>query len=328
MILLVDGNNLAHRVFHTNSGSLTTKAGEPSGVILGVLNSIKGLIEKFPETTKVIMCWDGGRSEWRKELYPQYKAQRDYGKADPEKAKKYEGLWSQMESLHENLHIFGVNSIKVQGQEADDIIAVACNEITEQYNGEKHVMVITSDKDMLQLASDNVSIYTPYKDKVISPLNFYDETGVTQEAYLGYRALVGDTSDNIMGVPGIGDKTAKNLMNKWGHIDNILSSKGNDRQVLMKSKRTAKIFENQNLQVLGINNKIMNFKFVPYDVDVEDAINKALNVHLTGIEETRPSPVELNSRAVKDYFIRWQFLNNLTNYMTWIVPFMGLGEDE
>lgn len=311
MILLIDGNNLAHRVFHTNSGLLTTKDGEPSGVIRGTLGSIRGMLEKFPEVTKVIVVWDGGKADWRKEVYPEYKAQRDYGKDDPEKAERYAGLWSQIDTLNENLHKFGVNSIKVGGWEADDIIALIARK------AEIHTMVVTSDKDMLQLISDNVSVYSPYKDRVITPLNFEDETGVEFNAYIGYRALLGDPSDNIIGIPGIGEKTAQTLMKKWGHIDNILQSQGKDRDTLMKSKRTARIFEEENLQRLGINNKIMNFDYVPTD---NESVNSAVDRSLS-------SDPELKSKEIKDFFIKWQFLTYLTEYMTWVTPFLGLGED-
>ena len=74
MILLIDGNNVAYRAFHTPQGSLTTKQGEPTGVILGFLNSVKGYLEKFPEVTRVVVAWDGGKAKWRKEIYPDYKA--------------------------------------------------------------------------------------------------------------------------------------------------------------------------------------------------------------------------------------------------------------
>ena len=310
--MLIDMNNLAHRVFHTPQAMLSTKAGEPSGVILGVLNSIKGVIEKFPDTTKVIACWDGGRSEWRKEIYPLYKAQRDYGKTDVEKADNYEKLWKQMATLHEVLPMFNIRSVKVDKQEADDLIASACKILP----GTK--LIVTSDKDMLQLISSEVSVYSPLKDKVgkvIGMLDFYDETGVTQESYIGYRALVGDTSDNISGVPGIGDVTAKNLMSKYGHIDNLLNAQGEDKKALMKSKRTAKIFDEANLKVLGRNNKIMNFKYAQYDL-LDPAIMSAYEEQLY-----------VNSKNVKDFFIKWQFVQCLQNYMSWIVTFNSLGEE-
>lgn len=313
MVLCIDGNNIAHRVFHTRSGTLSTKDGTPSGVILGVMNSIRGYIENFPETEQVIVCWDGGRSQWRKDLYPDYKAQRDYGAQDEEKRKAYEGLWMQMEELHKFLPDMGVDSIKIQHQEADDIIA----SIARDDKSDKHVMIISSDKDMLQLVNDNVSMYSPYRDKITTPLNFFDETGVEMEAYVGYRALVGDSSDNIKGIPGIGEKTAKGLMDKYGHINNVLNAQGADKKALMKSKRTAKIFEPENLEVLGRNNKIMSFNFCEYD-KIQPEVSKALE----GNEEVR-----FNGDKFKEFCMEWQFVSVLSEYMSWSMLFSSLREE-
>jgi 5'-3' exonuclease len=309
MLILVDMNNLAHRVFHTPQGILTTKQGEPSGVLLGVLNSLKGMLDKFPEADDIIACWDGGRSEWRKSLYPDYKAQRDYGKQDEEKAEAYRGLWKQMNELHNILHLFNIKSIKVDGQEADDLIAGFC----AMAEGEK--IIVSSDKDLLQLISEDVSVAKPLRGgefKMIGISDFYTETGVTKEAYIGYRALVGDSSDNISGVPGIGEKTAKNLMDKYGHIDNILNAQGEDKKALMKSARTKKIFDTENLKVLGRNNKIMSFKFAQYD---------EMEKH---IQECLVKPYGYDQKEVKAWLMRWQFVSILANYISWIIPFRGL----
>ncbi|QMV48681.1 putative 5'-3' exonuclease [Bacillus phage phi18] len=314
MHMLIDGNNLAHRVFHTPQSSLTKKDGTPSGVILGVINSIKGLLEKFPDTEAVTVMWDGGRSEWRKELYPDYKAQRDYGEDDEEKAEAYQGLWDQIAELHKNLPKLAVDSVKLEGYEADDLIALMTKQL-ESLN--KNVLIVTSDKDMLQLVSEKTSVYSPYKDLVIGLSNFVDNTGVELSAYMGYRSLVGDTSDNIIGVPGIGEKTAQNLMKKYGHIDNILSSTGTVRKELMKSKRNARIFEPENLKRLGINNKIMNFNYIPKDEKIMEYIEL--------LSESIPEP--MNTSEFKRWVMEWQFLSIISNFMPWVTPFMALGEE-
>lgn len=308
MIIAVDGNNLAHRCFHTKQGVLTTKQGKPSGVILGVLNALKGYLEKFPETTRMIVCFDGGRSKWRKELYPEYKAQRSYND-DPEKKAKYEGLWAQLRELEDILPMVGVDSIKVDGQEADDLIAGICRFYADD---EDHVMIITSDKDMYQLVGENVSLYSPHRDTVISPLNFYEEVGVSVEGYVGYRALMGDTSDNIAGIPGIGPKTAMNIINKYGHIDKALNE---GREQLMKSKRTQKIFEPASLEILGINNKLMNFSYAKYD-EMAEAFTELLE-----------NPAMYDARGFREKLMEWQFVSILSNFLPWIHPFTNLGED-
>lgn len=315
MFIVVDGNNLAHRIFHTPAGELTKKDGTPSGVVYGIVNSIKGYLEKFPETERVIVAWDTkGGSKWRKALYPDYKANRDYGNDDEEKKLAYQGLFMQMEESHKMLHMLGVNSIKIDGYEADDIIALLADELTIR---NKHMMVITSDKDMLQLVSDNVSIYSPYKDKIYSPTNFFEELGVTKEAYIGYRALIGDTSDNISGIQGIAEGRAKKLMDEFGHIDNVLNAQGDSLKKLKKSVIFSRIFEPQGLRTLGINNKIMNFKFVPR----EDTILEDITFEVT----TQPV---VDSKSFRQWCIDWQLASILVNYLPFISVFNALGEDD
>ena len=317
MILVIDGDNLGHRVFHTPAGSLTTKAGEPSGVMMGVIKAIKGLIERFPETTKVIVTWDTkGGSNWRKVMSPAYKANRDYGKDDDEKKLAYQGLWAQMQECHTMLYMLGVDSVKVEGAEADDLMYLIATHplVTE---AKEHVMIVTSDKDMLQLINDQVSVYSPHRDKVISPIDFIDETGVTQEAYLGFRALVGDKSDNIIGIKGIAEGKAKKLMDEFGHIDNLLNAQGDAKKKLMKSKVFSKIFEPEGLQALALNNKIMNLKHAPNNEWANAEVMEALM-----------KVPEVNSKMFKQWLIRWQFASVLENYMPFITPFLGLGDDE
>ncbi len=309
MILIVDGNNIAYRSFHTPQGMLCTKAGEPTGVMLGVLHSLKVYLDKFQNASKVIVCWDFGKAKWRKEMYPEYKANRSYGD-NPEEKARFDGLFQQINQLDEFLPSLGVQSVKLKEQEADDLIYAVC----QMYKNEPK-MVITSDKDMLQLIDRTTTVYTPYKDKVISLLNFYEETGVTPEAYMGYRALVGDSSDNIPGVPGIGEKTAKGLMDKYGHIDNILNPTAENKALLMKSARTSKIFKPENLAIVGRNHRIMNFKYVNYD-DIKDEI-------IANISDKSV----VDSKAVKDFLVRWQFVSILTNYMPFILTFRSISEE-
>jgi hypothetical protein len=104
-------------------------------------------------------------------------------------------------------------------------------------------------------------------------------------------------------------------MDKYGHINNVLNAQGEDKKALMKSARTAKIFTQENLDVLGRNNKIMSFKYTEYD-NIDPVIIKAWNEELF-----------VNSKNVKEFFIKWQFVQCLQNYMSWIVTFKSLVED-
>lgn len=307
MILVIDGNNIIMRSFHTQQGTLCTKEGKPSGCIYGFLNSLKHYLELFSNVDKIICTWDGGRSKWRKSLYPEYKANRSYNDT-PEEKEKFDGLWEQINILHEFLPSLGVYSIRMPETEADDIIAAICR------NTEEQKIVVSADKDMLQLIDNTTTIYSPYKEKIISLINFYEETGVTLESYMGYRALVGDKSDNILGISGIGEKTAKNLMNKYGTIDNILSPTPEVAKDIKKSKRTAKIYDPINLRILGRNNKLMNFNYVNYE-DILPTVQGVLS-----------TKVQTDSKKVKDFLIEWQFVSLLANYTPFILSFKCLNE--
>lgn len=309
MILVVDGNNIAYRSFHTPQGNLCTKAGEPTGVMLGVLHSLKVYLDKFQNIDRVVVCWDFGKAKWRKDIYPEYKATRTYGD-DPEEKEKFQGLFRQIDILDGFLRNLGVHSVKIRGWEADDLIYSVCKIFPDH-----HKLVVTTDKDMYQLIGRDVSVYNPAptKDKIISPLNFYEEMGVTMEAYMGYRALVGDSSDNINGIAGIGEKTAKNLMDKYGHIDNILNPTAEVKKALMKSERTKKIFEPENLQILGRNHKIMNFKYVDY--------SEILSI----LQDKTSGEPQVDSQEVKSFLMRWQFVSILTNYMPFILSYRTIG---
>jgi DNA polymerase I len=313
MLLIIDGNNIAYRAHFTPQGSLTTKAGEPSGVIKGFLESTRGYLQNFPEIERVVVCWDTGKAEWRKAIFPEYKGNRDYGDDDPEKKESFENLWKQIDILHEILPKFGVQSIRLQNWEADDLVYRVSTMFGEEFS---HAMIVTSDKDMYQLVNDKVSIFRPGNGKkegvVLSPLNFKEIAGVEQEAYIGYKSLLGDPSDNIMGVPGIGEKTAANLINKYGHIDNLLADRDNIMKA--KAKRNKAIFEPANLKRIGLNHKLMNFQYVPENEEVSKLVIDALTCEVPNI----------STKEVKDVLIRWQFVSILTNLRPWITPFFGL----
>lgn len=309
MKLVVDISNIAYRSFHTPQSNLSTREGEPTGVMLGILNSLKMYIDKFQNVSKIVACFDGGKSAWRKSIYPDYKANRTYG-SDPEEKAKYDALFKQINTMYEFLPQLGVHCIKEKSYEADDIMYAVCKTLP----GNK--LVISSDKDFLQLVSEDISVYNLHKDKIISPLNFYEEMKIPLEAYMGYRALLGDPSDNIPGVPGIGNTTAKKLMDKYGHIDNVLNPSPEAKKELMKSARTKKIFDKENLHILGRNHRLMNFKYVDYS-DIKERMENHLYQEL---------PV--NSEEVKNFLMKYQFISILSNYTPFILSFRSVGADD
>jgi DNA polymerase-1 len=213
-LFLIDGNSLAYRAFFALPESIATSTGVPTNAIFGFASMlVKILTDYGPRATVVV--WDAG-SSGRKELYTEYKAQRS---TRPDLLKEQ---WPHLEPLVE---AFGYRNLRVDGYEADDVIA----SIAERARAaEPHipVMVVTGDRDAYQLVGDGVRIMTTSRG--ITDTRVYDREGVIErygippELVPDFIGLKGDTSDNIPGVPGIGDKTAAELLQRFGSLEAVL----------------------------------------------------------------------------------------------------------
>ena len=215
-LFLIDGNSLAYRAFFALPESIATSTGFPTNAIFGFASMlVKILTDYGPKATVVV--WDAG-SSGRKEVYADYKAQR---KGRPDLLKEQ---WPHLEPL---VDAFGYRNIAVKGYEADDVIA----SIAERAKAQSvPVMVVTGDRDAYQLVDDGVRIMTTSRG--ITDTRIYDREGVVErygippELVPDFIGLKGDTSDNIPGVPGIGDKTAAQLLQQFGSLEEVLSSVG------------------------------------------------------------------------------------------------------
>lgn len=332
MKLVIDANNLSYRAHSTQQ--LTTKSGEPVGAIYGTLQMLQSYLKKSegkwknklfeqlsetlkgetPNITDVVMCWDGGKSKWRKAYYPEYKAHREAKRAEktPEEREAYSALLSQMETLHENLPLLGVRSLKYKGWEGDDLI-FAVRDLTPK---DEICIIVSTDKDMLQLVDEKTFVWSPFKEILVTPENFFAFTGVSKPSYLTYRVLVGDSSDNIPGIKGIGDKKAKDLIIKYGNIEGIRVN----RDSLMKSKVTSRIFDEHH--IIDRNVKLMDMRHIPVmgftigDV-VEDGITQRVSKDLD-------EKLEFQSGLFKMFLMSKQFVSIISGYATWTQPFAEL----
>jgi len=215
-LFLIDGNSLAYRAFFALPESIATSTGVPTNAIFGFASMlVKILTDYGPKATVVV--WDAG-SSGRKEVYAEYKAQRS---SRPDLLKEQ---WPHLEPL---VDAFGYRNLKVDGFEADDVIA----SIAEQAKTSEppiDVMVVTGDRDAYQLVDDRVRIMTTSRG--ITDTRVYDRDGVIDrygippELVPDFIGLKGDTSDNIPGVPGIGDKTAADLLQRFGTLESVLDS--------------------------------------------------------------------------------------------------------
>jgi DNA polymerase-1 len=215
-LFLIDGNSLAYRAFFALPESIATSTGMPTNAIFGFASMlVKILTDYGPKATVVV--WDAG-SSGRKEVYSEYKAQRS---SRPDLLREQ---WPHLEPL---VSAFGYRNLKVDGYEADDVIA----SIAEQAKSSDppiEVMVVTGDRDAYQLVDADVRIMTTSRG--ITDTRVYDREGVIErygippELVPDFIGLKGDTSDNIPGVPGIGDKTAADLLQRFGSLEAVLDN--------------------------------------------------------------------------------------------------------
>ena len=308
--ILFDGNNTAYRANCVTE--LYTKSGERTSAIIGTLNITHSVINQLSDMYKlpvreVIYAFDNGHSKRRTNLFPGYKSNRKKDKTPEDEQWIYEFI-KQANVLYEKLPLFGIKTIRKCGWEGDDIIYGLSVELNKRYPDDI-VVIVSTDEDFHQLISQNVYLYSPVKQIIYTLENYEQLMGIPQNLFLTYKILKGDSSDGISGIHGIGEKTAKSLVNKYGSIDDILLSPDN-RDVLMKSKRTAKIFTPEGLQVLDRNNKLINLKDYVELFEIHEDLNNVLD-----------SEPFVDTRACKNFLIQYQLTSLLLKWNTWVETF-------
>lgn len=210
--IIIDGNSLMHRAFHAVPPTMNAPDGRPTNAVFGFIQMLIKLIEDFHP--KAIVCaFDAGIPDFRMEALGEYKAQRP---------SMDNMLREQFPMIEELLEAMSIPVIKLEGWEGDDILGTLS---TQAEAVGKEVFLITGDKDAYQLATDHVSIVTTKKGisdiVVYDPDAVVDRYGVTPEQVPDFLGLKGDSSDNIPGVPGVGEKTAASLLQKYGNLEGI-----------------------------------------------------------------------------------------------------------
>jgi DNA polymerase I len=258
-LFLIDGNSLAYRAFFALPESIATSDGRPTNAILGFASMLVKILADYGEVPTVVV-WDAGMSG-RKELSADYKAQRS---SRPDLLKLQ---WPHLRPLVE---AFGYRNISVEGFEADDVIAA----LVDQARGRGiPVMVVTGDRDAYQLVGDGVRIMTTSRG--ITDTKVYDRDGVVErygippELIPDFIGLKGDTSDNIPGVPGIGDKTAAELLQRFGDLEGVLSHVDD----ISGAKRKQNLTEHADAARLSKQLATM-VKDVPVELDFEAELGK------------------------------------------------------
>ena len=229
-LIIIDSNALLHRAFHALP-PLTNKKGQPTGAVYGYLLTLFKAIRDL-KADYVVACFDTKTKTFRHEEYKEYKAHRI---ATPD------GIISQIPMAKEILEAFKIPVFFKDGFEADDLIATIATTAAEKDNLE--IFILSGDLDNLQLVSDKIKVYTlgkGIKDTIIYDKNkVVERFGVTPEQMNDFKALTGDPSDNVPGVPGIGKKTAAEIIQKYGSIKNLYEELSTDTAVLKPKVKEA-----------------------------------------------------------------------------------------
>jgi DNA polymerase I len=213
-LLLIDGNSLVYRAFFALPESIATSKGQPTNAILGFASMLVKMITDVG-VKPTLVVWDAGMSG-REEVYAEYKGHRD---------SRPDLLQEQWPHMHPLVDAFGYENVKVAGYEADDVIATLARQAREHGI---EVSVLTGDRDLFQLIEPGVQVIATGRGvtdtKVYDREAVIDRYGIPPELVPDFVGLKGDTSDNIPGVPGIGEKTASQLLQEWGDLEGVLSN--------------------------------------------------------------------------------------------------------
>lgn len=208
--VLVDGSSYLFRAYHALPPLVNSK-GHPTGAIKGVINMIRRLERDYPES-KLVIIFDAKGKNFRHDLYPEYKANRPPMPDD---------LRCQIEPIHQIIQAMGLPLLIIPDVEADDVIGVLAREATES---QTEVVISTGDKDMAQLVSEHVTLINTMTDTAMDIQGVVDKFGVRPDQIIDYLALVGDSVDNIPGVPKCGPKTAVKWLTQFESLNGVIEN--------------------------------------------------------------------------------------------------------
>ncbi|CAB4593654.1 unannotated protein [freshwater metagenome] len=254
LIMALDGNSLAYRAFYALPDDMTNSAGQVTNAVYGFTTMLLTLLKEH-KPDGIVVVFDRPEPTFRHEAIPEYKAQRE---------KAPDILYQQLAMIRELLDVLGVEWHEMAGFEGDDLIATIAQKCE---NSGTDLIVVTGDRDSYQLVRDP-HIRVLYNKRGVSDYALYNEagiierTGVTSAQYADYAALRGDPSDNLDGIPGVGEKTAAKLINQYGDIDAVVAA-ANDQTPKLKAgllEHGERVKRNAGMMVLR--------RDVPMDIDV------------------------------------------------------------
>jgi len=262
LLILVDGSSYLFRAYHAMPAEMTNSSGEPTGAIYGVVNMVRKLMKDYAPS-HIAVVFDAKGKTFRDDIYAEYKANRPPMPDD---------LRSQIDPVHNIIKAMGLPLIVKEGVEADDVIGTLAVQATAQGID---TIISTGDKDMAQLVNEHVSLVNTMNNSTLDPQGVVDKFSVRPEQIIDYLALMGDSSDNIPGVPKVGPKTAAKWLNKYGSKDSIKQHADEIGGKVGESLR-------DNFDQLDLSYKLATIKcdvgleFAPADLDPEPPDYNAL----------------------------------------------------
>lgn len=263
MLTLIDGNSILFRAYYGVHSRLTRSDGTPTGAVYGFFNMVLPLLAAAKPNDSFICVFDASRISFRQDIFSAYKANRQETPAD---------LITQSYLVREGVAAMGIPVLCIPGVEADDVIATLAR---ENCNSHDATRVITSDKDLMQLVSDCVFLYDGMKEREIRQPEVLEKFGVRPDQVIDVQSLMGDSSDNVPGVPGIGPKKASELINQFGSLDALyehLDEVKNERiRTLLKDNKDS-AYISKKLVTLKTDVDLTGLKITPFIFNTPEAL--------------------------------------------------------
>ncbi|MDG2116561.1 MAG: DNA polymerase I [Porticoccaceae bacterium] len=259
-LILVDGSSYLYRAFHALP-PLTNSKGKPTGAVKGVINMMRRLQKDYPQSTHVVV-FDAKGKTFRDDMYADYKANRPPMPDD---------LRLQIEPIHKIIEAMGMPMLVIEGVEADDVIGTLAVQATA---AEQPVVISTGDKDIAQMVNEHISMENTMTNTVMDRAGVIEKFGIPPELIIDYLALLGDKSDNIPGVPGVGEKTALGLLQGIGGLDAIYENLDKVADLAFRGAKTMAPKLEEHREQAYLSYKLATIKT---DVDMPLAIDQLQN---------------------------------------------------
>lgn len=279
-LILVDGSSYLYRAYHAFP-PLTNAAGEPTGAMYGVLNMLRSLLQQY-HPSHVAVVFDAKGKTFRDDLFEHYKSHRPPMPDD---------LRAQIEPLHRMVKAMGLPLLSVSGVEADDVIGTLAQQAER---AGKPVLISTGDKDMAQLVTPQITLINTMNNTILGPDEVCAKYGIPPSLIIDFLALMGDSSDNIPGVPGVGEKTAQALLQGVGGLDALYDNLDKIATLTFRGAKTMAAKLEQHKDVAYLSYQLATIK-----TDVE------LELGCEQLTVNEPDATELRELFARYEFKRW-----------------------